>query len=136
MLTLPSRLCHTVEGVGRILLLLCGPFGILFVEFLAGFAHRVDIGLASGGEQPARSGTDHLCVIRERLGRVALRIDRKRQHQDISAYVLRQLVLHLMQIRQRHRARLFALRIHQVHQDRASADQVVIEAHALVFVRG
>src|SRR5215471_2008727 len=93
-----------------------------------------DIDLCPGQEQPTRLYLEALGILAKFFGCIVLGVDADRIHEDIPSDALSEGLLHLHQGRGREWAATFALRIHEIDQDRLVLDQVVVEPDLLVFM--
>src|SRR4029077_20268958 len=87
-----------------------------------------------GEELPALAYAMRARKALQHPGRIALRVDRDRVHEQVTADALFEQILHPHEIGRDKRAGKLAARVHHVDRDELVLDEVVVEAHALALV--
>src|SRR5262252_10350459 len=105
----------------------------MFAQYLASFTEfeidRPDIFWLSGHESPSRTRLKCLRIFFQALRRISLRVDGHREHKDIFADEIANLVLDLRQSRRRQRTNIGATRVDEADDDDLALDQVIVESH-------
>src|SRR5262245_45894593 len=95
---------------------------------------RPDVLRLSGHEGPSGAGAERPGILLEPLGRIVLRVDRHRNHEDVAAHEVAELLLDLRHAGGRQRADVAAAGVDEADDDDLALDQVVVEPHRLAVL--
>src|SRR5260221_1081098 len=98
-------------------------------------AQRLDVGAFAREECPAWLHAKGLGVALEDRGRIELRLQRNRVHEDVAADPLAEEPLHFDEVGGHPWADFAATGVHEIDDDKLARDEVVVEPHGLVLVR-